>query len=124
MKTLKEKDIIAARDRLQELSRVQTEARGEELKIREYLVKGLYPKDKQEGSTTITVGATKLTLTVAYRRTISREDAEKLKIDRPDLYATVLRFNPEVRVGVFKEHEEELASYIDTKPTPPAVAFK
>lgn len=124
MKQPKEKDVIAARDRLMELSRIQTEAREEELKIREYLVESLYPKDKTEGSTTITVGATKLTLTVAYRHTISKEDAEKLKIDKPDLYATCLRFTPEVRAGEFKKHEEELSEYIITKPTPPSVSFK
>lgn len=121
---IQEKTLIRAQKRLAELSRTMTDARKEELEIREFLFKELYPKDKHEGSTTITVGSTKVSITNTLRRTISREDAEKLKLDKPEIWATVLRFTPDVKVAEFRKHEDELSDYVVTKSTPPTITFK
>lgn len=121
---MKLQELEEARDRLLELSKIQAEAREEELQIREYLADKLYPKDKEEGATTITVEGIKLSITRVLNYTIGKDDAELLQREQPKLAAEVLNWSPKVRVAAFKDHQKELAKFVTVKPGPSTVTFK
>lgn len=113
--------LIEARDRLQELKAVQNEAREEELKIRTFLADKLHTEES--GAKTTTIEGIKVTVTRTLTTSISREEADRLVQEHPDLSLEVLRWKPEARPGEFKKHPE-LAEFIVVKPGPPNVDFK
>ena len=115
-------ELLAAKERLEELKQQQAVAREEELRIREYLARKLH--DGIEGSKTITVEGVKCTITRNLTRTIGVDEAEKLSKEHSDLALECLRWKAEVRVGVYKKHTDILDDYIVTKEGPPSVEFK
>lgn len=119
---IKLKELLAAKERLEELKQQQAVAREEELRIREYLARKLH--DGVEGSKTITVEGVKCTITRNLTRTIGVDEAEKLSKEHSDLALAVLRWKAEVRVGEYKKHADVLDDYIVTKAGPPSVEFK
>lgn len=119
-----EKDLVEARDRLQEIHAAQEKLREEELQIRNYVVERSWPEDKQEGAVTLTVGAIKMTLEKKFNRRISKEDAELLKQKHPKLYAEALNWTPNVRNGVYKDNVEVMDKFIVTTAAPSIVVFK
>jgi DNA-directed RNA polymerase subunit L len=121
-KTIKGKDLIAARERLYELKAIQNNARDEELKIREYLANSLH--DGEEGSKTFKIDGEAVTITRTLTRTIGQAEAEEFVKLHGDLSLECLRWKPEVKVAGYKAHREILDEYIVTKAGPPSVAFK
>ncbi len=119
---IKLKELLAAKERLEELKQAQAVAREEELRIREYLARKLH--DGVEGSKTITVEGVKCTITRNLSRTIGVDEAEKLSQEHADIALEVLRWKAEVRVGEYKKHTDILDDYIVTKAGPPSVEFK
>jgi signal transduction histidine kinase len=119
---IKLKELLAAKERLEELKQQQAVAREEELRIREYLARKLH--DGVEGSKTITVDGVKCTITRNLTRTIGVEEAEKLSKEHSDLALECLRWKAEVKVGAYKKHTDILDDYIVTKAGPPSVEFK
>src|SRR6478736_6460191 len=110
-KTKITEEILAdARERLQELKALQNTAREEEIAIREYLANALH--DGEEGSKTVIVGGIKLSITRLINRSITREDADRLKQENKKLWLECLTFRPEVRVAGYKEHRDELDEFI------------
>ena len=120
-KPMTEEELIEARDALQIIKTKQEELRQEELSIREYVAKKLH--DGEEGSKTITVGTTKVSITRTLTRSIGKDEAERLKQDDPKLYKELLSWRPEVKTSVFREHEEKASDYVVTKAGPPTVKF-
>jgi hypothetical protein len=121
-KTIKGKDLIAARERLYELKAIQNNARDEELKIREFLASNLH--DGEEGSKTFKIDGEAVTITRTLSRTIGQAEAEEFVKLHGDLSLECLRWKPEVKVSGYKAHREILDEYIVTKAGPPSVAFK
>jgi len=119
---IKLKELLAAKERLEELKQQQAVAREEELRIREYLARKLH--DGVEGSKTITVEGIKVTVTRNLTRTIGVEEAEKLSKEHSDIALACLRWKAEVRAGEYKKHTDVLDDYIVTKAGPPSVEFK
>ena len=119
---IKLKELLAAKERLEELKQTQAVAREEELRIREYLARKLH--DGVEGSKTITVEGVKCTITRNLTRTIGVDEAEKLSKEHSDLALACLRWKADVRVGEYKKNAEILDDYIVTKAGPPSVEFK
>ena len=119
---IKLKELLAAKERLEELKQAQAVAREEELRIREYLARKLH--DGVEGSKTITVEGVKCTITRNLTRTIGVDEAEKLSKEHSDLALACLRWKAEIRVGEYKKHTDILDDYIVTKAGPPSVEFK
>jgi hypothetical protein len=115
-------ELLAAKERLEELKQAQTVARDEELRIREYLARKLH--DGVEGSKTITVEGVKCTITRNLTRTIDRDLAEKLSKDHGDIALECLRWKPEVIVSGYRKHTELLDDFIVTKSGPPSVTFQ
>jgi len=115
-------ELLAAKERLEELKQQQAVAREEELRIREFLARKLH--DGVEGSKTITVEGVKCTITRNLTRTIGVDEAEKLSKEHSDIALAVLRWKAEVRVGEYKKHADVLDDYIVTKAGPPSVEFK
>ena len=115
-------ELLAAKERLEELKQAQAVAREEELRIREYLARKLH--DGVEGSKTITVEGVKCTITRNLSRTIGVDEAEKLSKEHSDIALACLRWKAEVRVGEYKKHTDILDDYIVTKAGPPSVEFK
>jgi hypothetical protein len=108
-----------------ELQRIRAEAaalREQELAIREFLADKLH--DGEEGSKTITVGEVKLTITRKLNRSITREDAERLCQEHPDLSVEILSWRPEVKTSGYRANQEVADQFITTKPGPPEVVFK
>lgn len=124
MKTaeLTEQDLLAAKKKLAELKKKQETLREQELEIRTYLADVLH--DGEEGGKTITVGDTKLTIQRVLNRSITRDEAERLTNEHPELSLECLSWRPEVKVSGYKEHAEVMDEYITTKPGPPTVSFK
>lgn len=119
---IKLEELVAAKERLEELKQAQAIARDEELRIREYLARKLH--DGVEGSKTITVEGIKVTVTRNLTRTIGVEEAEKLSKEHSDIALACLRWKAEVRVGEYKKHTDILDDYIVTKAGPPSVEFR
>lgn len=119
--TISESDLQECKKELEEIHASQAELREKELKIREYLADLLH--DGLEGSKTLTVVTTKVTVTRILNRTITRDEAARMQEEKPDLYATCLNFRPEVRAGEAKKHPE-IEEYISTRPGPPTIEFK
>jgi signal transduction histidine kinase len=119
---IKLKELLAAKERLEELKQAQAVAREEELRIREYLARKLH--DGVEGSKTITVEGVKCTITRNLTRTIGVDEAEKLSKEHSDLALACLRWKAEIRVGEYKKHTDILDDYIVTKAGPPSVEFR
>lgn len=121
-KPLTEAELLAAKAALEDCKRQQTILRDKELAIREELANELH--DGEEGSRTITIGGTKVSITRNINRSIRQEDADRLKQDDKKLWAECLKFRPEVAVRAYKEHREFLDDYITSKPGPSTVEFK
>lgn len=119
-----EEKLIEARDALFAIQAKQNALREEELEIREYIVGSLYPADKEEGATTITVGDTKVTLEKKFNRNIGKAEIEELKAKHPKLYAEVLSWQPKIRNGVYKQNADVMDKFITTSPAPSTVVFK
>ena len=117
-----EDNVLHAKQRLTELKAVQQEARDEELAIREYLADQFH--DGVEGSKTVTVGEIKFTVGRTLTRSITKDAAEELCRDLPELAETCLSWRPEVKVGEYKKNPTLLDKYIVTKAGPPTVEFK
>lgn len=115
-------ELLAAKERLEELKQAQAVACEEELRIREYLAKKLH--DGVEGSKTITVDGVKVTITRNLNRTIDADEAEKLSKEHPSVALECLRWKPDVRVGAYKKNQGVMDEYITTKAGPPSVEFK
>ena len=120
--TLTEQDLLAAKKTLEANKRKQITLRDQELEIRAYIADCLHTG--AEGSKTITVGGTKVSITRSISRSITREEAERLKQEHSDLYLECLSFRPEVRVAGYRSHTEILDDYISSKPGPATVEFK
>jgi hypothetical protein len=121
---IKETDLLEAKSRLETLSRIQTEARTEELKIREFLTDKLYPADKAEGSVTVTEHGMKVALTRVLNYNISKADADLMTQQHPELAAQALSWSPRVKTTGYKAHEDVLAEYVVVKAGPSTVTFK
>lgn len=121
-KPMTEEELIEARDALQTIKSKQEALRGEEIQIREYLAEKLH--DGEEGSKTITVGTTKVSITRVLNRTIAKDEAERMKQENPKLYAELLSWRPEVKTSAFREHEKAASAYVVTKAGPSSVVFK
>jgi hypothetical protein len=119
---LTEQDLIAAKKKLADLKKKQETLREQELEIRTYLADVLH--DGEEGSKTITIGDTKLTIQRVLNRTITREEAERLTNKHPDIAFASLSWRPEVKVSGYKENASVMDAFITTKPGPPTVTFK
>lgn len=119
---IKLEELVAAKERLEELKQAQAIYRDEELRIREYLARKLH--DGVEGSKTITVEGIKVTITRNLTRTIGVEEAEKLSKEHSDIALACLRWKAEVKVAAYKEHAEIMDDYVVTKAGPPSVTFK
>jgi len=115
-------ELHAARERYLELTQIEAEASDEKLKIRNYLADKYH--DGDEGAKTVNVHGIKFAITRTLRRTITREEADRLRQEHPTEYAMVLRFTPEVRAGEYKKCAEVMDDYIVTKPSPPSIEFK
>lgn len=122
MKPITKKALLAARDRYLELTQITTAAYAEQLKIRNYLADTYH--NEQEGSKTITEADIKFVVKRNLNRTITREEADRLRDEHPDIYAPALRMKPEVRDGEYRKHAEVLDGFITTKPGPPTLEFK
>jgi len=120
--TLTEEDLLAAKKKLTEIRKKQEVLRESELAIRTYLADVLHPAE--EGSKTVTLGDTKITIKRVLNYSISKVDAEKLSRENPEVALEVLSWSPNVKVSGFKEHSEIVAEYINVKPGPPSVEFK
>lgn len=122
MKPITKKALLAARVRYLELTQITTAAYAEQLKIRNYLADTYH--DGEEGSKTITEGDIKFVVKRTLNRTITREEADRLRDEHPDIYALALRMKPEVRDGEYRKHAEVMDSFITTKPGPPTLEFR
>jgi hypothetical protein len=119
---LTEQDLLEAKKTLLKLKKKQDELREQELEIRTYLADVLH--DGEEGSKTITVGEVKLTIQRVLNRSITRDEAERLSTEHPDISLEALSWRPEVKVSGYKEHQAVMDEYITTRPGPPTVTFK
>lgn len=119
---LTEKDLLAAKKALADNKKKQEALREQELEIRTYLADVLH--DAEEGSKTITVGSVKLTIQRLLNRSITRDDAERLSHEHPDVALECLSWRPEVKVSGYKENVSIMDDYVTTKPGPPTVTFK
>jgi hypothetical protein len=120
--TLTEQDLLAAKKKLAEIKKKSEALREQELEIRTYLADVLH--DAEEGSKTVTVGEVKLTIQRTLNRSITRDDAERLTAEHPDVSLECLSWRPEVKVSGYKENVNVMDDYITTKPGPPTVTFK
>ncbi len=120
-KTITHDQLVEARDRLFELKELQNEARGEELRIREYLANFLH--DGESGAKTVTVDGIKVTVTRNLNYSIDRPNAEKLAEEHGPESLEILRWKPEVSVSGFKKYDFA-SDYIVVKPGPPSIEFK
>lgn len=114
--------LLAARDRFLELTQLIAEAGEEQLKIRNYIADKYH--DGDEGAKTVNVHGVKFAVKRSLRRTITREEAERLTQEHGELSAMVLRWTPEIRDVEYRKHMEIMDEYIVTKPSPPTLEFK
>jgi hypothetical protein len=119
---LTEQDLLNAKKKLAEIKKKSEALREQEIEIRTYLADVLH--DGEEGSKTITVGDTKLTIQRTLNRSITRDDAERLSNEYPDIALECLSWRPEVKTSGYKEHVNVMDDYITTRPGPPTVSFK
>lgn len=120
--SLTEDELLAAKKALEKNKKKQDELREQELEIRQYLADCLH--DGEEGSKTVTVGSTKVAITRTLNRTITRDDAERLCKEHPDISVEALTWRPEVKTSGYREHQAVMDSYVTTKPGPPTISFK
>lgn len=120
VKTLSREEVITARERLHELNQEMEERKEEQLAIRNYLADHFH--EAESGAKTFKVDDVKFTITRVMNHSISRDEAARCQQERPDLYATCLRFKPEVREGELKKNPE-FADFVTSKPGPPQVSF-
>lgn len=119
-----EEKLIEARNALFAIQAKAATLREEELEIRKYIVDSLYPADKDEGATTVTVGNTKVTLEKKFNRTIGKAELEILKNKHPKLYEEAIAWQPKIRNGVYKDNRKLLDALIVTTDAPSTVVFK
>lgn len=119
---LTEKDLLDAKKKLASLKKKQDELRQQEIDIRTYLADVLH--SGEEGSKTVTVGEVKLTITRPLTRSITRDEAERLTNEHPNIALEALSWRPEVKTSGYKEHQSVVDDYITTRPGPPTVLFK
>lgn len=119
---LDEEDLINARKALAKNKAKQEKLREEELEIRTFLADALH--DGDEGSKTIKIGNTKVTIKRTINRTITKDDAERLAQEHGEISVECLSWSPSVKVSGYKEHQAIMDEYITTRPGPPVVEFK
>lgn len=123
-KPLTEQEVAAARDRYLKICDAENKLNEEKLAVRNYLLDNLYPKDKEEGAATITVGSIKLSITKNLRRTIDKAEFERFRSLHPKRVDEFFRLTPEVRVSAYKDEKDLLDEFIVTKESPPTISFK
>lgn len=119
-KPLTAAELMEARDGLHNIKQQIEVLREKELATREWIADRLH--DGTEGSKTVTIDGVKVTITRNLNRSISEEEAVRLKQTYPKLWATCLSFKPTVRVGESKKNPE-MEDFIVTRPGPPTVVF-
>ena len=120
--TLNEKDLLDAKQSLEDIKAEQEELRVKEISIREYIADVLHTEE--EGSKTVKVGAAHLTITRMLSRRITKEEAERLSAEHPDIWHEAVAWRPEVKVSGYKDNKKIMDDYIVTKPGPPNIKFK
>jgi hypothetical protein len=118
---LTEQDLLSAKERLADIKAEQDSLRIKELALRNHIADCFHTG--VEGSKTVTVGETKLTVKRTLNYSITQSDAERLKQEHPEIATCALSWSPKVKVSGYKDHSDVMNEFITTKPGPPSVDF-
>lgn len=123
-KKMTEKELLAKRERLEELNQQIETAKAEAGEIKEAIVKAFFPADKEEGTKTVTEYGIKMELGKPLNYSISYADAELFFQTHPDIANDCLGWSPRVKAAGFRNHIKEIGQFVTVSPGSVTVSFK